>query len=146
MSQTQARKQRLRNLQQRYRLYVPYERHKCSYCGDSADNLDHCPALYDLEGLGYDEFTASGGRCLLLPSCRRCNGWLGNKPLRTPQARKQYIAERLEEYWRKSFAAPKWSQDELDQLGPVLGQYVRTAEAFSEFLRRRLSHARFGPI
>ena len=136
-----ARKRKLQALGAKYRRCRFYEAGICTYCGDLADSWDHVPALAEAECLDLDRFRNSGGELLLIPSCRKCNSWLGRKPLHTPQERKTYCWSKWVALFHKDFSIPQWDKEELDALGPVLRSYVKTAAQTAVWIRERIAFA-----
>jgi hypothetical protein len=91
--------------------------------------------------LGADHFRGKGIELLLVPSCSRCNGWLGDKAYHTIRQRKGYIASRLRELSNRVLAAPAWSVEELEELGYVLRTLIQSKEDVRLYLTRRIDWA-----
>ena len=137
-----ARKQRLKVVGETYWKHVlAFNQGRCIYCGDMATSEDHVPALEWLYALGTAYFQAKGISPLLVPSCKRCNGWLGPKPYHSIRQRKGYIASRLRALSQKILDSPKWEQDEIEEMGFMLRTILNDREAVKEYLVRRIDWA-----
>ena len=134
-----ARKQRLMALHLKYRRVRFYDPGICTYCGDFGDEWDHSPSLTEAYTLDLDRFRDSGGEMLLVPSCAKCNRWLGSQPLHTVADRKLYCATKWRELFRREFAMPKWDKDELEELGPMLKTYIATSAKTADWVRERIA-------
>ena len=79
------------------------------------------------------------------PACFECNSILGDSLLRTIHRRKAFVLERLRRKYGGSRAA-EWTDEEIDQLGPALGEYIKGHKRFAEYQRQRLDNAADLPI
>lgn len=141
MKETAAAKERkaaLAVIGRRYVKFAPYGDNVCSYCGDPADTLDHCPPLMLAYLRGTDWFDVRGLRFYLFPACRECNSSLG-------QCRKLSLDDRREllrkKYWRKYWRvvdAADWSEAEVDDLGPNLRSVLNDLPQKRAWVRRRM--------
>lgn len=128
MAATKGAKDRKRLVAQYGRLY---RRHMvdnppcCFYCGDTFQVLDHCPPLDALDFGGVEGMRRRKIPLALIPSCSRCNSFLGRRELLT-------AAERLE-YLEKRYSAEverikgRWTDEEINELGPYLARVIESA-------------------
>jgi len=59
-------------------------------------------------------------------------------PLWTVPERKAYIKQWLKRRYGHYLELPHWAEDELDELGPTLRQYVESGGKVAELIRARL--------
>jgi hypothetical protein len=104
----------------------------CSYCGDYADTVDHCPPV-----LLKNEVPDSERFCVA--SCKHCNSMLGAKRLFTLLDRQMWVQLRLREKYKNELSVKVWSKEELAELGSGLRGRIKRAQAKTEKIRRRLS-------
>lgn len=136
------RKQKHKVLEQRYwRHSLAFNQGRCIYCGDAAKDEDHVPSLDWLYALGSDYFLRKGIHPLKVPSCKRCNGWLGSKPYHSIQQRKAYIAARLRHVSEKFLQSPRWTADEIEEMGQNFRSILNDREAVRLYLDRRIDWA-----
>ena len=120
---------------------LAFNQGRCIYCGDAATSEDHVPALQWIYALGTDYFNSKKIQPLKVPSCSRCNAWLGTKPYHTIRQRKGYVASKLRSVSEKILASPKWELDEIEEMGYNLRAILSDAEAVKLYLARRISWA-----
>lgn len=89
--------------------------------------------------------TVLGGRrryagCELVPACSECNTLLGSLLLTSVEARAAYLAGKLEMRYRKLLKSPKWTEEELEEVGPTLRSTLRKSRAESNNVRQRIAH------
>ena len=65
----------------------------CHYCNNKATGKDHIPALNTIRKILIKGDLAALGqhKCVTVACCESCNKRLKDKPLMTPEARKEYI-------------------------------------------------------
>lgn len=115
---------------ERYRLSKAYNKlykkanvsyNCCFYCRDDKEVLDHVPPISKVEAIGIQNHYNKGGRFLLYPSCRLCNLTLYDF---ASDSEKDRIKILISRYERKIKNKPKWTQEELSELGFKLRKYV----------------------
>jgi hypothetical protein len=78
---------------------------------------------------------------LIVPCCKDCNVILGNKKYFTLRQRKSYIAEYLRSKYRSIRAIKEWEDEEIDELGDGLRNFISSNSDFRRFIERRISWA-----
>lgn len=132
----------LKRLGPRYARHVwAFEQKKCIYCGETPGEIDHVPALSWLYALGSGYFEQKGYPVVTVPACKRCNGWLGDKPYHTIRQRKGYVASRLRQIFDKIQASPVWTEEEIEEMGWSFKTPLRNRELLREYGLRRLEWA-----
>lgn len=116
---------------------------RCYYCGELADTVDHVvPQSYikKLQALGDEELKRKimARRRTTVPCCHECNCLLGATIQKTLGDRKLHLKNRLKRRYKKILGIPKWSERELEELGPALRQHVRAGVGHQEVIERRL--------
>lgn len=118
---------------------------RCAYCGDRAECREHLTPYSWVEreirsnpGGEHDLWT------WIVPACNQCNGIASDGLFRSPQAKRDFIQERLRAKYPDAFVHDAWSDDEYDDLGPSLRQFVMAKQAENEIARMRVEYA--GPL
>jgi len=118
---------------------------RCAYCGDRAERQEHV-ALNSwveraiLAGRGGVE----GFWTWVVPACNQCNGIASDNLFRSPEEKREFIQERLRGKFPDAFVEEPWSEDEYEDLGPGLRQFVMAKQAANEVARERVSYR--GPL
>jgi hypothetical protein len=73
-----------------------------------------------------------------LPCCGDCNFVSGSRIFWRITAKRRYIQDRLRERFKHLLGAPFWDDEELNELGPNLRQYVIAKDIHAERIRRRI--------
>lgn len=112
----------------------------CVYCGFPADTLDHViPRSLRSMLLDVGGWKDRWGRVRnTVPACRECNTIAGNKVFNTLCEKRDYIQGKLRQRYRSVPQTAKWTDEELQGLGPVLQQYVRNSMEVAAVIRSRL--------
>lgn len=113
---------------------------KCYYCGQSADTIDHVPALEVALMLGADNLSESGIKLITVKSCRECNALLGNRAINTLDERAEYIYHRLQKRYKRLINSEEWPDDDLEELGTVLKSYISIHANAQFWIERRLQY------
>jgi hypothetical protein len=92
-----------------------------------------------LYALGEGYFTEKGFPIVTVPSCKRCNNWLGDKSYHSIRQRKGFIASRLKTSLDAILACPKWSDDEIEEMGRFFQDSLRDRENFREYGKRLIA-------
>jgi hypothetical protein len=118
---------------------------RCYYCGDylSENGVgDHVPPISWAFALGYSYMVENeSAPFLIVPCCKDCNVILGNKKYFTLRQRKSYIAEYLRSKYRSIRAIKEWEDEEIDELGDGLRNFISSNSDFRRFIERRISWA-----
>ena len=126
----------------RVALHHRYQRHPdsvngvCTYCGDTADTIDHVPPLamvYELADAG-----AYPGRLWLVPACHECNSTLSGRHLPTLAGRRKHLAHRYRRRYASLLRMPRWSNDELSEMKGVLREDIARHWHLARFQRARM--------
>lgn len=116
----------------------------CAYCGEYATVREHLVPFSFLraktsKGTPNDNFWT-----WILPSCTECNHIAHDQVFVSAEAKRDFIQERLAGRYQDDLEAEEWPEDELDDLGPGLGQYVMACQARSYITRMRVHYS--GPL
>lgn len=106
-----------------YKRHFITEGYKCFYCGETAQCLDHSPALTTLESMPKGYMKRNEIPHALLTCCFQCNSALGSKNLPTVLDRLMYLESYYEAFLKKQ--KQKWDSEEIDELGSNLKKYVK---------------------
>jgi len=122
-------------------LEVVYEfrgpRHRCAYCGELPDTIDHTTPQWFVSG---NHRLISRYLLYKVASCGSCNVLAGQHVDRTFEDRKQRIATKLAKRAKKLLETGNWTEEELATLGRTLQDLCRDANAKANVVRRRLAH------
>jgi len=77
-------------------------------------------------------------RILTVPACRECNGLLNASYQDTLHERKQALKEGLRKRYRKELAMPDWSDEELEEFGSHLREYIEQSIKLKYLVIERL--------
>ena len=115
---------------------------RCVYCGDIPNELDHVPPISWAYALGYkhmvEEYNAP---FVKVPSCSECNRFLSDKKYFTLKERKQYIAAKLRENFRKLRENPSWSIEDIAEMDGRLREYVENMANYRLHIEKRIDWA-----
>lgn len=109
---------------------------RCFYCNAPADTWDHTTPVSHFNALrdtGVNDKTAPVVRC-----CRECNSLLSDHVFPTLAARKSYLKKTLRQRYGRLIAAPRWEEEELEELGPSLRASVQAQQAQADRVIQRL--------
>lgn len=115
---------------------------RCVYCGEPGESRDHfLPLKYahlvtDLQHVNLQPLK------FIVPACMSCNRIANDRVFRSVAGKRRAIHDRLREKNAKLIASPDWSDEELDELGPTLRQYI---EGRRDERQRLLARLRFRP-
>ena len=114
----------------------------CVYCGDVATDLDHVTPISLAYALGVSVLEKEfGAEFLKVPSCSECNSKvLGAVNVCTVKERKEIVLKYLEKEFIK-YNTPKWTNDELGELGFTLASKIVPLQDYKEALTRRINWA-----
>lgn len=115
---------------------------RCVYCGDIPNELDHVPPISWAYALGHkhmvEEYNAP---FIKVPSCPECNRFLSDKKYFTLKERKQYIAAKLRENFRKLRENPSWTIEDIAEMDGRLREYVENMANYRLHIERRIDWA-----
>jgi hypothetical protein len=121
--QDKARKELMRTHGHKYKRHFLLEGYYCFYCGDPANTLDHVPPLHEMPNLPYEKRKKNRLPASLLSCCAECNSALGSRQLITAEDRLLFLESYYDAKLKKKKAL--WSDDEINELGYSLKEYVR---------------------
>ena len=114
---------------------APLNKERCFYCNDVATCLDHVPPLkHAVNYIG-----AIDVELLLIPSCRECNSVASAHLDLTKEARKKYLAIKLNERHKKKLQIPRWEGAEIEELKGFLKDKVTEGIREKNKILRRLA-------
>ncbi len=112
---------------------------KCTYCGESAECMDHVvPVSYNLPG----RKRVSYKKLQIVPSCNDCNLRLSNKAYHTVGKRADYLATKLAKKHKRLLGRLSWTVDELLDVDFRLRQYLLMGNVEKETALLRIEHCR----
>lgn len=107
----------------------------CVYCGDTTQRTrDH---VIPVSWSGLKRSYAKGD---IVPSCRECNTMLGNIPIHCVSGRAAYLAEKLQNKYRKILMMPEWDCDDLSELSSNLNKMIMSAQDMKKYIASRIAH------
>lgn len=124
-------------MESRYMDAKWFKKGVCVYCGDDADTKDHIPSISWAYALGYDNMVKEGAEFIKVSCCKTCNSVIGDRNLPTLSSRKAYVLEYFMKKGEK-YKMPKWTCDELAELGKTLKSSVKDRSDSYEFIKRRI--------
>lgn len=107
----------------------------CAYCGDAADNIDHCVPSSFVSG---NIALTMRYHFVKVHSCSECNLMAGAQVDATFIERRRRIAKAVRKRYGKELQTGHWPQDELDDLGYALRSSIEVAQAVADRVRQRL--------
>ena len=111
---------------------------ECIYCGLPADTRDHVPPLNRVED--YQHIGLAQEFYLKVPSCKQCNS-LANEHLQDSIFdRIEFVKDKLARKYARLLKSAHWTEDELEELGPVLRSQVREAHVKAEIESARIDY------
>jgi hypothetical protein len=114
----------------------------CAYCGERYTDIDHVLPWSWFEKIANTE--PGDYWTWLVPSCSECNNIAGDQIFATPALKREYVQSRLMARYDFAFASDRWTQEEIDELGPNLKQFVRANQAKAENVVERVEYD--GPL
>lgn len=112
--------------------------HRCFYCGEPADALDHCPPLSRVSD--YRSLGLAHERYWIVPCCGECNNLLG-KTLQPSLGRRHDVCKRLlYAKLHRKLDVPEWTEEELEDFGPRLRHEVEAAQRVALRADARLAY------
>jgi len=118
-----------------------FKKNKCVYCGSPSNDIDYVPPVEQAYAFGKNFMeTNYGAEFLKVPCCNQCNQKiLRNKELMTIKERKKEVYKYL---CKEKQNTPKWTNDELGELGYTLSTKVIPLQNYQESLGRRIYWAK----
>jgi hypothetical protein len=111
---------------------IAYPAGVCIYCGMPASTKDHLLPV-TMTGDTVRKFVA------VVPSCIQCNSAIGDRVGYRVTERRAEAHRCIERKNRKLLVAPRWTEDDLDELGPLLRFHVEDSVVRREVVEHRLS-------
>jgi len=113
----------------------------CYYCGMPALTIDHTIPKIILKSLAGQRKVLEeliGERKLTVSSCRECNSLLSSSYQKTLIERKSYLKFKLTYKYQKLLDMPKWTKEEIKELGPDLKQDIINTMKQKKLIQKRL--------
>lgn len=111
--------------------------HHCIYCGDNCSGLhrDHVVSMAWRGG------SRHYGRGHTVPSCPECNSILGDKSIHSIMERAEYLITGIAKRNKASLNAQFFTEDELQELDPLLRREVIFGMQDKARIKRRINYA-----
>jgi len=109
---------------------------KCTYCGDPASSMDH---VVPVSWGQVSRKGASYSRRKVVPSCSECNNTLGNIKKHTVADRAEYLLDRYLFKYNKILCCPKWTDEEIEELGYNLKTIILQQNMHQKILEQRMT-------
>lgn len=142
MAKTNKNRQKYKIVETHYMKAGYLNSDRCVYCGDISNELDHVPPISWAYALGHkhmvEEYNAP---FIKVPSCPECNRFLSDKKYFTLKERKQYIASKLRENFRKLRENPSWTIEDIAEMDGRLREYVENMANYRLHIERRIDWA-----
>lgn len=117
----------------------------CVYCGELATDREHVIPYWFVSGLiSARHGDAEGLWTWVVPSCSECNSIGGPLLFVTPAQKRKHIRERLAAKYSSEINGASWSDEDFEDMGPGLRQFVQASQARAEILRARVAWS--GPL
>lgn len=116
----------------------------CAYCGEYAEHEEHLVPYSFIAARNTPESPQDNWWTWILPSCAQCNYVAADQLFASAWEKRSYIRERLKAKYSDAFVQESWSEDEIDELGPALRQFVVASQAVNETARERVQYS--GPM
>jgi hypothetical protein len=117
----------------------------CCYCGELAFEREHLVPYKWLKILVTPhELHVGDYWTWILPSCNECNMLAFDQVFSSAHEKRWYIQSRLRARYDTILNQEPWVEEELDDLGPNLHQFVSASQAKADTVRLRVSYA--GPL
>ena len=107
-----------KTISNRYQKYDFFKNGTCTYCGRTADCLDHVPSMI-ISYISHPDVPH-----MIVPSCSLCNSLLGGRSLNTIYNRALFLLNRYELYYKSDLNIPEWEDCELKEMGPIMQQAI----------------------
>lgn len=111
--------------------------HHCIYCGDNCSGLqrDHVVSMAWRGG------SRHYGKGHTVPSCPECNSILGDKAIHSIMERAEYLITGIAKRNKASLNAQFFTEEELQELDPLLRREVIFGMQDKVRIKRRINHA-----
>tara|TARA_R110000744_G_C18889873_1_gene507793 strand:- start:22 stop:447 length:426 start_codon:yes stop_codon:yes gene_type:complete len=112
-----------------------FSRYSCTYCGDSAEDLDHVIPHSYASSTGKRSYK----KTKVVPCCRRCNSLLGNKHYFVIWERAAYLFNTYKRKGNKLLSLPEWTEEELEDMGDNFKKDIKKDRHLKEKLIEKLN-------
>jgi hypothetical protein len=105
------------------------------------DHVVPLSLLAKIDGLSdavRDEILGKLPPLITVYSCRQCNTVLGNRFFRTINGRREAVKDYLREKYARVLKQPDWREDEIEELGYNLQDFVRRRKELKKVVQERL--------
>jgi hypothetical protein len=116
----------------------------CAYCGEHSEHEEHLVPYSFMDKRNSANSPQDGWWTWIVPSCPECNYIAANQVFGSAQEKRAYIQEVLRARYSDAFVQEPWTHEDLEDLGPGLGQFVRSSQARNEIARERVDYS--GPL
>ena len=107
-----------------------HNRYVCHYCGMPANTLDHIPPVASYNG---------NDERFRVPACSECNSLLRDVYHNKFPERRHYLKILLTKRYAGVLTTPKWTEQELNDLGPDLRESIQMSIKLKKIIDYRLS-------
>jgi hypothetical protein len=117
----------------------------CAYCGERATDREHLVPYSFISDL--IKATQGADKSLwtwILPACSECNGIAHDQLYISAASKRKFIQDRLEAKYADLIDVEPWTDDDYQDMGPTLLQYVKARQAQADILRQRIRYR--GPL
>lgn len=121
-----------------YKCFIGKDNNECFYCGDRAETWDHQPPISRVDD--YRALNFEREIFIKVPCCKECNSLAGDTLTSSLIERDTLIKTKIFERYHKILSTPRWDEEELDELGPVLRQSVEEIQLRRIDIDRRLDY------
>ena len=116
----------------------------CAYCGEHAEHQEHLvPYSFLVRGNSANS-QQDNWWTWILPACAQCNLIAQDQVFPSASAKRSYIRDRLRAKYSEAFVQGEWSDEEIEELGPSLRQFVVASQAQNDTARQRVQYS--GPL
>ena len=117
----------------------------CAYCGEHSEHEEHLVPYSFIRRHNSANNQQEGWWTWIVPSCSECNYIASNQVFVSPHSKRSYIQERLRAKYSDAFVEGEWTDEEIEDLGPGLRQFVMVSQARNAIARDRVCYSGFLP-
>jgi hypothetical protein len=111
----------------------------CCYCGDPSEEEEHVLPLSAYKKLlAVGNFAIPDDLLRIVPSCKECNGLVGDKVFRTFEEKRLYVKACISRRYHGVLEYPHWQPEELTELDGELYRWIVAGQNMRDLVFERL--------
>ncbi len=120
-------------IKERYTKWTPYGEFICVYCGNTANTIDHAPAIINSYCYGLSDILH-----LEVPCCQVCNSTLGSIEKHSLRSRSQYLYDTILKQHKSILNSVEWLPSELRDLSIETRRQIRQVSKCRDAIEDKL--------